>query len=94
MEAYDVYHPGTEPCSSRGFLSHKLRVELWVTEVLVSDTPHRGLGDMLFVKVHQSLQEVIHLHAHLCAEVYACMCVCVCVRACVCVCVFACMCIK
>lgn len=68
MEAYDVDYPGAEPRSSRGFLSHKLWVELWVTEVIVSHTPHCGLGDVLFVKVHQSLQEVIHLDVHLYAE--------------------------
>lgn len=68
MEAYDVDYPGTEPCSSRGFLSYKVRVEFWVTEVLVFHTPYGGLGNMLFVKVHQSLQEVIHLDGHLCAK--------------------------
>lgn len=61
VEAYDVDHPGTEPRSSRGFLSYELWVELRVTEVFVSHTPHRGLGDVLFVEVHQSLQKVIHL---------------------------------
>jgi len=66
MEAYDVDHPGTEACSGGSFLSDKLRVKLWVTEVLVSHTPHRGFRDMLFVKVHQSLQEIIHLNMHLC----------------------------
>ena len=66
VEAYDVDHPGAEPRSSRGFLSHKLGVELRVAEVLLSHTPHRGLGDVLFVKVHQSLQEVVHLDVHLC----------------------------
>lgn len=69
METYDVDHPGTQPRSSRGFLSYKLRVELRVTEVLISYTPYCGLRDVLFVKVHQSLQEVIHLHVHLCAVV-------------------------
>lgn len=63
MEANNVDHPGTQARSSRGFLSDKLGVELRVAEVLVSDTPHRGLGDVLFVKVHQSLQEVVHLDA-------------------------------
>lgn len=61
MEAYDVDHPGTEPRSSRGFLSYKVGVELWVTEILVFYALHRGLGNVLFVEVHQSLQEVIHL---------------------------------
>lgn len=69
METYDVDYPGTEPCSSRGFLSYKVRVEFWVTEVLVFHTPHCGLRDMLFVKIHQSLQEVIHLDEHVCAKV-------------------------
>lgn len=66
MEAYDVDYPGTEPRSSRGLLTYELWVELRVTEVLLSHTPHCGLGDVLFVKVHQSLQEVINLDVHLC----------------------------
>lgn len=66
VEAYDVDHPGAEPRSRRRFLSHKLGVELRVAEVLVSHTPHRRLGDVLFVKVHQSLEEVVHLNVHLC----------------------------
>lgn len=69
VETYDVDYPRTEPRSSRGFLSHKVGVEFWVTEVLVFHTLHRGLGYALFVKVHQSLQEVIHLDPHLCAMV-------------------------
>lgn len=68
VEAYDVDHPGTEPRSSRGLLSHKLRVELWVTEVVVSHTLHGGLRDVLFVKVHQSLQEVVHLNVQKCVD--------------------------
>lgn len=68
VEADDVDHPCTKARSSRGFLFYKVRVELWVTEVLISHTPHRGLRDVLFVKVYQSLQEVIHLHKHLCAN--------------------------
>lgn len=66
VESYDVDHPGTKPCSSRRLLSHKLWVELGVAEVVVSHTLHRGLRDVLFVKVHQSLQEVVHLEEHLC----------------------------
>lgn len=61
VEAYHVDYPGTEPCSSRGFLPYKVRVELRVTEVLILHTPHCGLRDMLFIKVHQSLQEFIYL---------------------------------
>lgn len=68
MEAHDVDDPGTEPCGSRGFMSNKLGVELGVTEVIVSNTLHCGLGDVFFVKVHQSLQEVVHLFVqmHVC----------------------------
>lgn len=61
VEVYDVDYPGTEPCSSWGFLSYKFRIELRVTEVFFSHTPYCGLGDVLFVKGHQSLQEVVHL---------------------------------
>lgn len=68
VEAYDVDHPGAEPRSGRGLLSHKLWVELRVAEVLLSHTPHRGFGDVLFVKVHQSLEEVVHLDVHLCVD--------------------------
>ena len=68
VEAYNVDDPGTEPRSGGGLLPYELRVELRVTEVLVSHTPHRGLGDVLFVKVHQSLQEVVHLDVRLCAR--------------------------
>lgn len=66
VEVYDVDHPGTETCSGRRLLSHKLRVELGVAEVVVPHTLHCGLRDVLFVKVHQSLQEVVHLKGHLC----------------------------
>lgn len=61
VEAYDVDHPGTEPRGGRGFLPYELGVELRVAQVLFSHTPHGGLRDVLLVKVHQSLQEVIHL---------------------------------
>lgn len=61
MEADHIDHPGTEPSSSGRFVMHKLRVEPGVTKVVVPHHLHCGLRDVLLVKVHQSLQEVIHL---------------------------------
>lgn len=61
VEAHDVDDPGAEACSRRGFLPHELGVELRVAQVFLLHTPDRGLRDVLFVKVHQSLQEVVHL---------------------------------
>lgn len=68
VEADDVDDPGAEPRGGRGFLSHELRVKLRVAEVLVPHAPHRGLGDVLLVEVHQSLQEVVHLDVHFVIE--------------------------
>ena len=62
VETDDVDDPGTEASGGGGFEPDKLWVELRVAEVLVSHAPHCGVWDVLLVKVHQSLQEVIYLY--------------------------------
>lgn len=64
VEVHNVDDPGTQSCSRQGFLPHKLGIELRVTQVFLLHTPDRSLRDVLFVKVHQSLQEVVHLCVH------------------------------
>lgn len=64
VEAHDIDDPGAESCSRRGFLPHKLGVELRVAQVFLLHTPYCSLRNVLFVKVHQSLQEVVNLRVH------------------------------
>ena len=61
VEADDVDDPGAEAGSGGGLEPDKVGVELGVLEVLVPHTPHRRLWDVLLIKVHQRLQEIVDL---------------------------------
>lgn len=55
VEADDVDDPGTETGRCRGFQTHKLWIELRITQILVFDHTHCGFRDMLFIKINQCL---------------------------------------
>lgn len=61
MKSYDVDNPGTQSGCSRGLNTHKLWVEVWVTQILIPQHSHHSVGNVLFIKVNQCLQEIIYL---------------------------------